>query len=72
MGKCNNCGGKILLTISKGGIEKYLEIAKSLAERYDLEPYIKQRVLLLEEEINTLFGVDNKFNTKQFNLMKFL
>lgn len=72
MGKCDKCGGKILLTISKGGIEKYLELALSLSERYDLEPYIKQRVLLLKKEIDTLFGVDNGANTKQFNLMKFL
>ncbi len=72
MGKCDKCGGKLLLTISKGGIEKYLNISESLLERYDIETYIKQRVLLLKNEIDIIFGKDSELNTKQFNLGKFL
>ncbi len=72
IGKCDKCGGKILLTISKGGIEKYLGIALSLIERYELEPYVKQRVLLLKKEIDTVFGTYDEANTKQFNLARFL
>lgn len=71
-GKCDRCGGKLLLTISKGGIKKYLGIALSLIERYDLEPYVKQRVLLLGKEIDTVFGTFDETNTKQFNLSRFL
>ncbi|MFH0922814.1 MAG: DNA polymerase II large subunit, partial [Candidatus Micrarchaeota archaeon] len=33
-GKCRRCGGKLLLTISKGGIEKYLSISREMAEKY--------------------------------------
>ena len=43
-GKCTKDGGKLLLTISKGGIEKYLEMAINLADKYDLDDYIKQRL----------------------------
>ncbi|HLD76435.1 MAG TPA: DNA polymerase II large subunit, partial [Candidatus Norongarragalinales archaeon] len=32
IGKCRKCGGKLLLTISKGGIEKYLNISKRMAD----------------------------------------
>ncbi len=58
-GKCTRerCGGgKLVLTISKGGIEKYLNVAIALSDRYDLEPYIKQRILLLKDEIQAVFG----------------
>ncbi len=75
IGKCTRCGGKLLLTISKGGIEKYLDTAIKLAERYDLETYIKQRVALLKDEIETVFGSIGsapEMPDKQFNLSKFL
>jgi Archaeal DNA polymerase II, large subunit len=73
VGKCTKCGGKLLLTISKGGIEKYLETATDLANRYNLENYIKQRILLLRDEINAVFGITGpQEQTKQFNLTKFM
>lgn len=74
IGRCTKCSGKIVLTISKGSIEKYLNMAIDLANRYNLEPYIKQRLLLIKEEINNVFGgmVDAAIPTKQFNLSKFM
>ncbi len=72
-GVCTKCGGKLLLTISKGGIEKYLETATDLADRYDLEPYIKQRILLLRDEIEAVFGsIGVAVDDKQFNLLKYM
>ncbi len=73
-GKCTKDGGKLLLTISKGGIEKYLEMAINLADRYDLDPYIKQRLKLIKEEIEELFVGEsiNSNGIKQFNLSKFM
>ncbi|MFI5412605.1 MAG: DNA polymerase II large subunit [Candidatus Micrarchaeales archaeon] len=56
VGKCTKCKGKIVLTISKGGIEKYLNVATALSERYSLEPYTRQRIMLLRDEIETVFG----------------
>ncbi len=55
-GKCGKCTGKLVLTISKGGIEKYLNSATNLADRYNLEPYIKQRIMLIRMEIEAVFG----------------
>ncbi|MDE1804536.1 MAG: DNA polymerase II large subunit [Candidatus Micrarchaeota archaeon] len=71
-GTCTRCGGKLLLTVSKGGIEKYLEIAINLADTYSLEPYIRQRLKLVKEEINNLFGEEKILDTRQFNLSKFM
>ncbi len=73
IGKCTKCDGKIILTISRGGIEKYLSMAINLADRYDLEPYMKQRLNLIKEEITTVFGaVSSDGNSKQFNLSRFM
>ncbi|MGI0134486.1 MAG: DNA polymerase II large subunit, partial [Candidatus Micrarchaeaceae archaeon] len=74
-GRCTRCGGgKLVLTISKGSIEKYLELAIELANRYNLEPYIKQRLLLVKDEIQNVFGGvgGGQIPTKQFNLANFM
>jgi DNA polymerase II large subunit len=72
IGKCTKDGGKLLLTISKGGIEKYLDMAINLAARYNLDPYIRQRLNLAKDEIEELFVGENNEETKQFNLSKFM
>jgi len=74
VGKCTRCQGKLVLTISKGSIEKYLNLAISLANRYNLEQYIKQRLYLIRDEIQNVFGGVGGGNipTKQFNLSKFM
>ncbi|MEM3696083.1 MAG: DNA polymerase II large subunit [Candidatus Bathyarchaeia archaeon] len=54
-GKCPHCGGEITLTVYRGGIEKYLEAAEHLIEKYGLPRYYAQRILLMREEINSLF-----------------
>ncbi|MDE1860292.1 MAG: DNA polymerase II large subunit [Candidatus Micrarchaeota archaeon] len=76
IGKCARCGGKLLLTISKGSIEKYLAVAIALAERYSLEDYIRQRLYLIKEEIDAIF-MDAKAQADsategQFSLLKYV
>ncbi|MBI5159764.1 DNA polymerase II large subunit [Candidatus Micrarchaeota archaeon] len=68
-GKCLKCGGKLLLTIHKGGIEKYLELSKKLIDDYELPNYLKQRMLLLEKDIKSIFEDEV---SKQFNLAEFM
>ena len=74
IGRCTRCKGKLVLTISKGSIEKYLTMAIDLANRYNLEPYIKQRLILIKEEISNVFGsgYSSAVPVKQFNLSKFM
>ncbi|MEM2118573.1 MAG: DNA polymerase II large subunit [Candidatus Bathyarchaeia archaeon] len=67
-GKCPMCGGKLALTVYRGGIEKYLEAAQHLVEKYKLPKYYAQRLLLIKEEINTMFS--NK-KPKQISLVDF-
>jgi len=57
-GVCPKCGGKIAMTVYRGTIEKYLELARDLVRRYDLGTYNAQRLLLLQEELKSLFRED--------------
>ena len=54
-GVCSSCGGQLSLTVYRGGIEKYLEAAQDLIDKYGLPRYYAQRLLLMKEEINALF-----------------
>jgi len=40
----------------KGGIKKYLEPALDLARKYNLSPYLQQRLVLLKGYIDSIFG----------------
>ncbi len=70
-GKCtrNNCGGKLLLTINKGGIEKYLKLSQQMVADYGLPNYLKQRLQLVEKEIKSIFEDDK---AKQFSLAEYV
>ncbi len=54
-GKCPECGGALSLTVYRGGIEKYLDAARHLVEKYELPTYYLHRLRLVQEEVNTLF-----------------
>jgi len=55
-GKCSLCGGQLTLTVYRAGIEKYLEVAQRLVEKYNLPSYYAQRILLIKEEIAAMFS----------------
>jgi DNA polymerase II large subunit len=67
-GKCPFCGGKLTLTVYRGGIEKYLVAAQQLVDKYGLPKYYTQRINLIKEEIASMF--DNK-KPKQASLFDF-
>jgi DNA polymerase II large subunit len=71
-GKCTRDGGKLLLTISKGGIEKYRDMAIGLAEKYNVDEYIKQRLNLIKADIENTFGATQVADQKQFDLSRFM
>ncbi|ASJ01623.1 DNA-directed DNA polymerase II large subunit [Thermococcus gorgonarius] len=68
-GKCPKCGGKVVLTVSKGAIEKYLPTAKMLVTKYNVKDYTRQRICITEKDIKTLF--ENVFPERQRTLMGF-
>ena len=60
VGKCLKCDGKIIFTISEGSIIKYLEPAISLADKYNLPPYLKQNLELTKRSVESLFGKEKE------------
>ena len=70
-GNCPRCGGKLSLTVYRGSVEKYLTVAQDLVKRYDLGKYHEQRLLLLHEEINSLFN-EQEEKKKQPTLAQFV
>jgi len=63
LGKCTACGGKIIFTISEGSIIKYLEPSISLANRYELQNYLKQTLELVKRGIEGVFGKEKEKQT---------
>ncbi|MFW5902662.1 MAG: DNA polymerase II large subunit [archaeon] len=55
IGKCTECGGKILLTVHEKGIEKYLKISGEIATKYELSDYLKQRLDLVQQDLEQIF-----------------
>ena len=60
VGVCTKCGGKIIFTISHGGIIKYLEPAISLAESFDISDYTKQALELAKLYVESIFGKESE------------
>jgi len=64
-GCCLQCGNeKITLTVHEGSVRKYLEISKEVAERYNIDPYVRQRIHLLEQAVESLFNNDKVHKAK--------
>jgi len=55
LGKCTVCKSDLILTVYRGGIEKYLPVAIQLVKKYGLSEYYAQRLSMVEEEILKLF-----------------
>ena len=69
-GACTRCGGKLSLTVYKGGVEKYLTVAQDLVDKYNLGKYHTQRLILLRQEIDSMFNEPEE--KKQPSLAQFV
>ncbi|MHA1268693.1 MAG: DNA polymerase II large subunit [Candidatus Helarchaeota archaeon] len=67
-GKCENCNGDLIFTVHEGGVVKYLNLAKEISEKYGVNEYVKERLELTENNINSLF----KHRKKNSDITKFL
>ena len=67
-GKCPKCGNKVILTVNRGGIEKYIPRAIKLCNDFNLDSYTIQRMELIEEYVESL---TNNPKIKQQQLSNF-
>lgn len=67
-GACLRCGGNLTMTVHHASVIKYLEVSKRLAAKYNVKPYTRQRLEVLEQSVNSLFQSDKvkKTSLKDF------
>ena len=68
-GKCTRCGGNIIPTVHEGSVKKYLEISRNICERYKVSAYTRQRVMVLDQAIQSTFGQEK---SQQLGLADFM
>lgn len=54
-GKCRKCGSKIVPTVHVASVIKYLDVSLRIAKEYHVSDYTRQRLELLEKDVNLLF-----------------
>ncbi len=57
-GKCRNCGNGLTMTVHKASVMKYLEISKTIGEKYDLDKYVRDRIDILDMSMKSVFEND--------------
>jgi DNA polymerase II large subunit (EC 2.7.7.7) len=59
-GKCDRCGGRIVMTVHYGSVVKYLEPSLWLAEKLRLDEYTSSSLKALKMKIDQTFGNQSK------------
>ncbi len=54
----SSCGGNVILTVSKGNVEKYIGITEEVMESYGVDDYTKHRVGWMSSSVDSLFNND--------------
>jgi len=67
---CPNCGEEVRGTLTQASVEKYLSIAQRLAKEYDVDPYLRSRLEMVQRELDQLFRGERKAD--QLELTDFL
>ncbi|NHX36988.1 MULTISPECIES: DNA polymerase II large subunit [Halolamina] len=68
-GDCRECGGRMTLTVHRGSVNKYMDVAIEVAEEYGCRDYTKQRLEVLERSLESIFENDKN---KQSGIADFM
>jgi len=74
-GKCTKfkgkgiCNGNIIPTVHEGSVKKYLEVSKKMVQKYKVSEYTRQRVEVLDLNIESTFGEEKQ---EQLGLADFM
>jgi DNA polymerase II large subunit len=52
---CMNCGGALQASITRGSVEKYLQLGLRLSAKFNVGDYLRSRFVIASEELATLF-----------------
>jgi len=56
VGKCLECDSKLIQTMTRPSVQKYLKLAKRMLDKYRIDPYLRGRVMSLLDELELVFG----------------
>ncbi len=68
-GDCRECGGRVNLTVHQGSVNKYMDTAIEVADRFGCREYTKQRLAILERSLESVFENDKN---KQSGIADFM
>ncbi|MEM4417291.1 MAG: hypothetical protein QXD32_04450, partial [Nitrososphaerota archaeon] len=75
-GKCSECQTDLTLTVFRGAVEKYVELARELAVTKISDQYLRERTLSAIENVSDIFKpsktVEQRLQGKQVSLETFL
>jgi DNA polymerase II large subunit len=57
-GNCLNCGSDLQPSVTRGSVEKYLQLGLKLSQKYNVGVYLQSRFLMAAEELSTLFKAE--------------
>ena len=63
------CKNKLLQTVSRGSVEKYINIASEISDQYKINEYLQSRVQGLKSELKLIFKSQQK---QQFSMTDFI
>ncbi|MDR0508924.1 MAG: DNA polymerase II large subunit [Candidatus Methanoplasma sp.] len=52
------CENQLTLTVHEASVKKYLEVSKEISDKYNLDEYTKERIMILEMSMNSVFNND--------------
>jgi DNA polymerase II large subunit len=67
--ECRECGGDVNLTVHQGSVNKYMDTAIQVAEKYDCREYTKQRLDIMDRRLDSIFENDKN---KQGSIADFM
>jgi len=59
-GLCLECHNKLLPTVTRGTVEKYVQTALNISSEFKISEYLTSRINTLQTELNLLFKQDVK------------
>ena len=68
-GQCRECGGDVNLTVHRGSVNKYMDTSKAVADDFGAREYTKQRLVILEKSLESIFENDKN---KQSGIADFM
>jgi len=69
VGRCTGCGNELMQTVTRGSVEKYIDIASEMCKQFKINDYLRCRVESLNAELDLIFKRQKK---SQFTLTEFM